>query len=504
MGAARRLSTTTSLCPRCKRGIAAEIEERGSEVWMRKACPDHGAFEVRLSTDSAWYQATEQLAAIDAPPPHVARDIEHGCPFDCGPCASHTQSIKLPVVTITSACDLDCPICYVHNKNQDAFHMGRAELERVVNHLVKNSRGDLDLVNFTGGEPLLHPQIADIVERCQELGIHRVSVCTNGIRLVKDRTLLERLAKLGVRIALSFDSFEKHADYALQGANLVDLKLECLRLLAEYDMDTTLIPVMTKGYNDHEIGRIIELGLSQPNVRHLEVHTITYTGQSGVDFDRSGRISMVEVLDRIQETTGGLLRRSDFVPSPCAHPLCYQIAYLLVDPEGGPPLPFTRFMPRETLVDCLRDHLYLEPSPRLEQALKDAINQLWVGSGSGERSDVPTLSGADADRALNLLESLLRRLFPKKPLSAEEALRISERAAKAVYVHSHMDEETFDVERVKQCCDSNCYADGSSIPVCNYNILYREKESRFMQQPKSWQREGGRRLPLIQPGANGG
>ncbi|MCB9590975.1 MAG: radical SAM protein, partial [Polyangiaceae bacterium] len=350
------------------------------------------------------------------------------------------------------------------------------------------------------------PQIADIVERCQALGIHRVSVCTNGIRLVKDRALLERLAKLGVRIALSFDSFEKHADYALQGANLVELKLECLRLLAEYDVDTTLIPVMTKGYNDHEIGRIIELGLSQPNVRHLEVHTITYTGQSGVDFDRSGRISMVEVLDRIQETTGGLLRRSDFVPSPCAHPLCYQIAYLLVDPDGGPPLPFTRFMPRETLVDCLRDHLYLEPTPRLEQALKDAINQLWVGgeTGLGERSDVPSLSGAEADRALNLLESLLRRLFPKKPLSAEEALRISERAAKAVYVHSHMDEETFDVERVKQCCDSNCYADGSSIPVCNYNILYREKESRFMQQPKDWQRDGGRRLPLIQPGAHGG
>ena len=32
-----------------------------------------------------------------------------------------------------------------------------------------------------------------------------------------------------------------------------------------------------------------------------------------------------------------------FVPSPCAHPLCYQVAYLLMDPEGGAPVPFTRF-----------------------------------------------------------------------------------------------------------------------------------------------------------------
>ena len=35
---------------------------------------------------------------------------------------------------------------------------------------------------------------------------------------------------------------------------------------------------------------------------------MTYTGQSGVSFDRAGRMSMHEVLQRIEETTGGLLR----------------------------------------------------------------------------------------------------------------------------------------------------------------------------------------------------
>ena len=43
-----------------------------------------------------------------------------------------------------------------------------------------------------------------------------------------------------------------------------------------------------------------------------------------------------------------------------------------------------------------------------------------------------------------------------------------------------MDEETFDVERVAQCCDSNCYPDGGTIPVCSYNVLYRDKEHQFM------------------------
>ncbi|MFO0759383.1 MAG: radical SAM protein [Byssovorax sp.] len=485
----RLLHETTSLCRVCKNAVPARVLALPSgEVWMHKRCAAHGEQEVRLSTDAAWYERTRKIMPIDARPKTVRRPVDLGCPFDCGPCASHTQKPALPVVTITSACDLSCPICYVHNKNEGAFHMGRDEFARVLEHLVREGGGDLDLVNLTGGEPLLHPHLPDFVEMAHDAGIHRVSVCTNGIRLVRDPALLARLAALGTRIALSFDSFERDADRALQGAELVDLKLRCLDLLEHHGMDTTLIPVMTRGYNDHEIGKIIDMGLRLRCVRHLEIHTITYTGQGGVSFDRSGRISMNEVLSRIEETSGGLLRAEDFVPSPRAHPLCYQIAYLLIDEEGGPPVPFTRFLDRETFYACLGEHLYLEPSPRLERAMQDAIDRLWAEENPAE------------ERILAMLQRLLRRLFPPgKPLPAAEALAVAERAAKAVYVHSHMDEETFDVERAYQCCDSNCYADGTTIPVCNYNVLYRDKEARFMAEPRAWsERSGGaRRLPIL-------
>ncbi len=485
------LHETVSLCRVCKAAVPARVVARAGEVWMEKSCADHGAQEVRLSTDAGWYERTRAIAPKHSPPPRFRREVEHGCPFDCGPCTSHTQKIRLPVVTITSACDLACPICYVHNKNDGAFHMRRDELARTIDALVADSGGDLDLVNFTGGEPTLHPEWLDFIELCRERGVHRVSVCTNGIKLARDEALVARLAELGGRVALSFDTFERDADYALQGAHLVDLKLRCLELLDKHGVDTTLIPVMTRGYNDREIGRIIRLGLELSCVRHLEIHTITYTGQGGVSFDRSGRMSMNEVLQSIEETSNGLLRPSDFVPSPCAHPLCYQIAYLLCDPAGGPAIPFLRFLDAKTMYDCLHDHLYLEPTPRLERAMQDAIDALWA---KGDPAD---------ERALSLLGELVRRLFPRKPLEPREALRVSERAAKAVYVHSHMDEETFDVERAAQCCDSNCYADGSSIPVCNYNVLYREKEARFMAEPRAWgERAGKRSLPLL-TGARG-
>jgi len=249
---------------------------------------------------------------------------------------------------------------------------------------------------------------------------------------------------------------------------------------------------MTRGVNEREVGRIIDFGLKRPNVRHIEVHTMTFTGQSGASFQRSGRISMREVLQEIEATSGGLLRPDDFVPSPCAHPLCYQIAYLLVDPEGGAPIPFTRFMRRAEIYAALSDRLYLEPSPGLEEAMLAAIDRLWV-----EETE-------DAARALRLLRRMLDEMFPTgRAFTRAEGLLAAERAVKAVYVHSHMDEETFDTERAVDCCDSNCYADGTTIPVCNYNILYRDKEAHFNVQPARWsKREGGQRsfhlsLPVV-------
>jgi len=478
----RTLHHTSSLCSVCKNGIEAEVVATMlDEVWMLKQCPTHGAQDVRISTDADWYTETRAIGAIDHRPSGAA-PVHHGCPFDCGPCESHTQKVRLPVVTITSACNLDCPICYVHNKNDGAYHMSTAEFEQILDHLLETSKGDLDLINFTGGEPTMHPDFESFLEICARRGVHRVAICTNGIKLARDEALVQRLAGLNARIALSYDSFEEEADVLLQGARLLGVKARCLDLLEQYDLDTTLIPVMTKGVNDHEIGRMIELLIERPMIRHLEVHTMTYTGQGGVNFPRTGRISMAEVLDRIEETTDGFLRRADFVPSPCAHPLCYQIAYLLVDPDGGRPVPFTRFMPRETLYACLSDHLYLEPGPKLEAALLEAIDRLWA-DGSEE-----------AERTLAILKRLLRLMFPAEgPLPHEEALRVGERACKAIYLHAHMDEETFDTERVAQCCDSSCTADGRTVPVCAYNVLYRDKEDKFMSTPLQWnERSGGR------------
>ena len=484
----RELHTTTSLCGSCKEAIPAAVVAVGDEVWMRKTCKAHGAQQVRISTSVTWYEQTRAVKQRFTPPRVFKKEVELGCPFDCGPCTAHTQKVRLPVVTITSACNLDCPICYVHNKNDDAYHMPVEDFALILEHLRTDHGGELDIINLTGGEPTLHPRLFDMLDLAAAAGIHRVTVCSNGIKLAKDEAFVQRLGTYGARIALSFDTFDPHTDQLMQGAQMLALKLECLRLCEKHGVDVTLIPVMTRGVNEHEIGKILEFAMASPAVRHVEVHTMTFTGQSGVTFQRSGRISMYEVLEEIERHTRGLLRPNDFVSSPCAHPLCYQIAYLLIDPDGGAPIPFTRFMPASELYAALSDRLYLEPSPRLEESLKEAIDRLWAEAPEDD---------AEAQRTLRLLRALVDTMS----LPHAQAIRAGEKAIKAIYVHSHMDEETFDVERTIDCCDSNCYADGTTIPVCNYNVLYREKEAKFTTQPAQWgTRSGGQRvftLPVL-------
>ncbi|MDP2316850.1 MAG: radical SAM protein [Pseudomonadota bacterium] len=503
----RLLHLTSSLCGTCKEALPARVVARaapgsatpgsdgpgsdgpGSDrtVWLRKSCPTHGPQEVCLCTSVAWYEETRAWRHLRRPQREVSRAVDLGCPYDCGPCEQHQVDLAMPVVTITSACNLDCPICYVHNKNDNAFHMALDDFRAVVRHIRAKKDGDVDLINLTGGEPMLHPRFLEFLAIAKEEGVRRVTICSNGLKL-RDEALVAKLAGLGARVALSFDTFEAEVDVAMQGVPLLAPKLRALELLERHGVDVTLIPVVTRGYNDHEIGRILELGMARSNVRHVEVHLMTYTGQGGATFDRAGRITLYETLQRIEAQTGWL-RIDDFVPSPRAHPLCYQVAYLLVDPDGGPesgpPIPFTRLLDRATLYAALGDSLYLEPTQRLESALRDAIDRLWVEDGN--------------ERVLGLLRRLMRDAFALDG-DPNANLRAAERWIKAVYVHAHMDEESFDTERLAACCDANCYPDGSTIPVCAYNVLYREKETNFMTAPRVWGARSGGRFDLASIG----
>src|SRR5262249_40341220 len=156
----------------------------------------------------------------------------------------------------------------------------------------------------------------------------------------------------------------------------------------------------------------------------------------------------------LERQTEGLVRIDDFVSLPSAHPLCYLVTYLLRLPDGRW-LPFPRFMGRADLRALLADTLYLLPSADVERRLAAVIDRLWAGE----------IECADAELVLAALKSLTGRVFAAD-LDDEARRKAAEEGTKAIYVHAHMDEETFDTDRIRKCCVGMPGPDGSNVPSC--------------------------------------
>jgi uncharacterized radical SAM superfamily Fe-S cluster-containing enzyme len=478
---------TKGLCAVCKSGVDAKVIFRDGSVYLDKFCPAHGKQECLIASSVEWYLDCLSFIAPHTPPNRISKPVEKGCPFDCGACASHQQKVYLPVVPITSACNLDCPICYTVNKNEHAHRLSREQMRAIIDRL-KEDHDELDIINFTGGEPTLHPQLPEFLQMCRDAGIRRLTVSTNGLKLLNEG-YVKVLAAFDTRIVLSLDTLRPEVDKVLLGANTVRAKLRALDLLEKHDVATTILPAVAAGLNDSEVGPLLDLVLSRRNMRSLELHTLCFTGQGGVGFRRSARITIPDLHRRIEEATGGCISGRDFVPSPLAHPHCYSICYLLLL-DGGGYMPFTRLASRATLFELLQDSLYIEPREKLEEVFRTIIDDLWANPDK-----VP-----DGGRVLATIKRLLRGLYPPRPLPILERQKIAERSTRAIYIHSHMDEENFDVARVMKCCVGVPDTDGSNIPTCSYNVLYREKDQRFAD-PKMLERmertRPGISLPVV-------
>jgi uncharacterized radical SAM superfamily Fe-S cluster-containing enzyme len=461
---------TKSLCSTCKTAVDAKVVFEGEQVFFLKFCPSHGHQKVLVSTSRAWYLDALGFLAPNTPPRTVKKEVSAaGCPTDCGPCSSHQQKVYLPVIPITSECNLDCPICYTVNKNGEGAHRLTLEgMRRILDHLVAE-HDELDIINFTGGEPTLHPQLPELLQMCRDAGIRRLTISTNGLRLL-DEALVKRLAAVDARIVLSFDSFVPATDERLLGANTTKAKLKALELLERHDVVTTILPAVAAGLNDREVPDLLNLVLSRPNIVSLEMHTLCFTGQGGVGFGRAARITIPDLHGWVERGTEGKIRWTDFVSSPLAHPHCYSICYLLML-DGGGYVPFTRLASRQVLFELLQDSLYIEPRERLEQVFRDIIDRLWADPDAAPESE----------RVLATLKRLIGVMYPAGGAapSIHERRRIAERSVKAIYIHSHMDEESFDVARIMKCPVGVPETDGTNIPTCSYNVLYREKDQRF-------------------------
>ncbi|MHC4601094.1 MAG: tetraether lipid synthase Tes [Planctomycetota bacterium] len=496
--------STVSVCPTCRRALPAEVFERDGKVWMKKVCPDHGDFDDVVDADANAYRRVEAFRFGDGRGVlNPAETEKTSCPESCGLCTRHASHTALANVDLTNRCNLSCPVCFA-NANA-AGYLYEPDLDQITG-MLKRFR-DLRPVpcaclQFAGGEPTLHPQFLEAVERARDLGFSAIQVATNGLRF-DEPGFAERCRDAGLNsVYLQFDALDDEVYRRLRGRPLLDVKRRALdRIRAAGGMNVILVPTVLRGENEDQIGPIVRFALENVDlITGISYQPVAVTGRISRKRRHAVRFTLTDLAEAVERQTGFARAEhwaplSSLVPlsrlasaiqghevtAYTAHHHCSTATYLFVDDEGKP-TPINEFLDLPPL---------LEEMNRLAAKLEASRFKFVTRS----LSKIQALSALEKhfrpDRAPKGLS--FRRFF-----QAVEELMGSKRERKAGQTYAYrtlmigamhfMDSYNFDVERVQRCVVHYGAPDGRIYPFCAYNAgpTYRERiEKRFAHSPES-------------------
>lgn len=446
------LELTRSICPECKIAIDAQVVARNNNIYLRKRCPAHGPFEALVYADAEAYIAAARLNKPGTIPLKFHAEIVHGCPHDCGLCPDHQQHACVGIIEVNSACNMACPLCFADAAA--GFNLSLEEVDEILDDFIA-AEGEPQLVQFSGGEPTIHPQIIQMIELAQAKGIPHVMINTNGRRISRDDGFLEQLARLKPSIYFQFDGFEERTWQMIRGEpGILPEKLRALDRLAEIDCDVVLVPAIERGVNEHEVGRIVEFGLQHPAVRGINFQPAFHSGRHIVH-DPLQRITIPDVLRLIEQQTRGTFLVSDFVPIPCCFPTCNSVTYAYIDDDTVTPL--TRLLEVDDYLDYIANRAY----PDIAGEVRQALEGLWSSSampGSEKAASAFSLTCAACGLPDGLnVDELVDRMF-------------------MIMLQDFMDPWTFNQKNVMKCCKEFLLPGGVQVPFCAYNSVgYREQ-----------------------------
>ena len=442
------LEFTRSICPVCKRVIDAEVNVRDNRVILRKRCAEHGLFEALVYSDADLYMAQQRYNKPGTMPLELQTEVKDGCPLDCGICPEHKQHACLAIIEVNTACNLDCPVCFADSGHQeDGFSLSLEQVDFMLDSFVA-AEGDPEVVQFSGGEPTIHPQILDFIALAQAKGIRSVMLNTNGIRLARDRRFAAELATLRPHVYLQFDGFELETHLAIRGKDLRADKQRALDHAAEFGLTVTLVAAVEKGINEHEVGAIVRFAVGHPAARSVAFQPVTHSGRH-LEFDPLERLTNADVMKLVAAQVPEWYRLDDFVPVPCCFPSCRSMSYAFVD--GDSVVPFTRLIEIDDYLDYLSNRVI----PDYE--IRHALERMFSSSAT-----------PGAEKALLACESCGIDLPAELGQLQDKVFTI--------IVQDFQDAYTLNVRQLMKCCVVEIVPDGRLIPFCAYNSVgYREE-----------------------------
>jgi len=476
------IKKTRSLCPVCKTVLDAEIAEEEGKIWLKRTCPEHGDLRYLYWSDPVMYHRFDRYNAVGrgVSNPQNPSATPGSCPTACGLCNNHHSQTLLANIDLTNRCNLNCDFCFANARACGfVYEPDFDEVVTMLTLLRDQKPVPAPAVQFSGGEPTMRDDLADIIRKAKELGFPQVQMASNGIRLASDPELARRLRDAGLNtVYLHFDGVSQNTNPFLQ------MHKKAIENLKAVKLGIVLVPTVIKGRNDHELGDIIRFAANNISViRGVNFQPVAFTGAASDEDLKKSRITIPELLEKIEAQMNGVLKKNDFYPVPCvlpfsdlveaytgkpqvrftAHQHCGAATYVFVQDDGI--VPVNRMVNVDKFFETIgqmSDNLKKGGTINKYKTLLEGVKNMYNSVRLGEQ-------GATTEFWKILGKTLIGQNF--------EALREFHWNALFIGTMHFMDNYNYDLDRVSRCCIHYATPDGKLIPFCTYNSgpVYREQ-----------------------------
>jgi len=491
--------TTQSLCPECIQVIDARLFEEDGAVYMDKTCAEHGYFRDLIYSDVKLYLKMEQFEFGDN------RGLENPqfpnatkCPDDCGMCSLHTSHTVLSNVDLTNRCNLTCPVCFANANVQGYLYEPSFEQVRGMLQTLRDQRPVPNrVVQFSGGEPTLHPRFHDILRLATEMGFTHIQIATNGI-LLGDLEFAQRAKEAGLHtLYLQFDGVSDDVYLRTRGQKLYEAKLACIENCRKAGLKIVFVPTIVKGINDHQVGDMIRFAIDNIDcVSGFSFQPVCFTGRINRHELLSKRFTQSDLAHAVADQTGLTDKYDDWFPLSCtspfsklltglqnynrpnltSHPHCAIGTYLYVDPVSKKGVPITKFF---DMPGMLRDiDMLARDAAGAKIKLFTKINA-WQKLRKRFKPEFAP-PGLTFERFLQTLQGMTDHSYGRGKGDGS----FTYKTLLVAGMH-FMDAYNYDIERVKRCVIHYPTPGGTVYPFCTYNSgpCFREKVEKQFSTP---------------------
>ena len=183
--------------------------------------------------------------------------------------ATPPRSVRL---SLTDRCDLACVYC--RPDKRDGYLEDRLEIDAWKTMAEGLVRAGVRRVRLTGGEPLLHPAIVEVVEFLATLGLDDLALTTNATRLERHARALRQAGLM--RVNISLDTLDAARFRRMTRGGKLDVVLRGVDAAVGAGFDEIkLNAVVVRGENDEELEQLVRWSWERGIVpRFLEVMQI--------------------------------------------------------------------------------------------------------------------------------------------------------------------------------------------------------------------------------------